>query len=510
MGNRGWAALLVLAVELAACGGSTPPTANDAETADAGIDAGDPGIGAQSGSRLKLRWHEYEDGTRVWLPVWPGTTYQPYFDAQLNENCAAATWADGNVYCTPEVLTAYDYSDPQCTIPIVSGSGSGCTPPPGYGATREPASCYDLFQGPISRVYRLSKLAVPYRRYQRSSNGTCTDMGLANTEAYGGVTEVRSTDLVRITETDSIGSGDFGVRYLQSMDGFRVPWMLHDNTRDFDCDLQSGHGEVSATCLPRMERPSPIRVLYGDQQCSQPLVQSSADCAVPDFGYLSTTTNCWNNSATYYKVGSTVAPDSVYGYDPSACELQAQSPTQVSYSTSPLSPGTVARAPQMIADHRIHVVQVTTAQVSYPDDSAVSASLYDSMLGTECQTMLASDGSLRCVPKTIAQPSVNSLFADASCLTSIDLHSVRVWDPTCDTTPPVDRFAVKWVVASFCAPGVPVYGMEVYEVGGRYTGPVYQRQGTTCAALDTTRVEFFRVGPVIPSSSFAPATLQTD
>src|SRR5689334_974050 len=57
---------------------------------DNGLDRG----AAHSGSRLKLGWYEYSDGTRQRVRDW-------YFDRERGERCTPARWSDGSRYCTP-------------------------------------------------------------------------------------------------------------------------------------------------------------------------------------------------------------------------------------------------------------------------------------------------------------------------------------------------------------------------------------------------------------------------
>ena len=73
---------------VAACGGNTASPI-DASAGDAALDAGvDPNEGARSGSRLKLTWFEFSDGTRQW---------NSFYDAERKEGCYPyPAWTDGH------------------------------------------------------------------------------------------------------------------------------------------------------------------------------------------------------------------------------------------------------------------------------------------------------------------------------------------------------------------------------------------------------------------------------
>jgi hypothetical protein len=110
----------------AACSSSAPATVDgkvvDTTTPDTGPD---PNDGAKSGSRLKITYWAFADGTRAW---------NEFYDSQRKENCyIGGPWPDGNLYCQPGG-SSIEYSDAGCTtrVGIVYHDPTCPQPAPGY------------------------------------------------------------------------------------------------------------------------------------------------------------------------------------------------------------------------------------------------------------------------------------------------------------------------------------------------------------------------------------------
>src|SRR5271170_4089359 len=87
---------------------SHAPASSDAPAgggSDAGTNAND---GAMSGTRLKLTYYSFTDGTTQWFGL---------YDSERKENCSPfdGTWPDGNTYCVPDWSGSVVYSDTKCT-----------------------------------------------------------------------------------------------------------------------------------------------------------------------------------------------------------------------------------------------------------------------------------------------------------------------------------------------------------------------------------------------------------
>src|ERR1700760_4212477 len=100
--------IAVLLAAFVACSPSMPPTASDAPGMSGGRGSSSPNDGAESGTRLKLTYYAFTDGTTQWFGL---------YDSERKENCNPfdGTWPDGNTYCVPAWSGSIVYSDSKCT-----------------------------------------------------------------------------------------------------------------------------------------------------------------------------------------------------------------------------------------------------------------------------------------------------------------------------------------------------------------------------------------------------------
>src|SRR5437870_244567 len=88
--------VVVLALIVAACGDNLQPQ-----------DALFTGL---SGSRIKLQWYLYQDGSKQIEPT-------SYYDTQLHVPCAKTLWDDGIARCTP-IADPSVWIDAECTMEL--------------------------------------------------------------------------------------------------------------------------------------------------------------------------------------------------------------------------------------------------------------------------------------------------------------------------------------------------------------------------------------------------------
>lgn len=86
-------------------------------------------IGWQSGSRLRARTFDGEDGSRE---------FREWFDSDRQESCAFGVATDGEWACLPTArlpMLSY-YSDPTCTVKLATSTSGPCASgaPPDYAA----------------------------------------------------------------------------------------------------------------------------------------------------------------------------------------------------------------------------------------------------------------------------------------------------------------------------------------------------------------------------------------
>src|SRR5690349_8500361 len=94
-----------------ACSPSTPTVVIDAARDTVSDSGPDPDDGARSGTRLKLTWFEFTDGTRQ---------FDGFYDAERKEPCfISQRWTDGNAYCTPSAASVV-YTNSTCTARVAA------------------------------------------------------------------------------------------------------------------------------------------------------------------------------------------------------------------------------------------------------------------------------------------------------------------------------------------------------------------------------------------------------
>jgi hypothetical protein len=156
---------------MAACGGNTPPSPEDAGgtgggpagggAGGGGVDAG-PTIGVQhqalSGSRLKTRVITGDDGSQV---------YAGMFDSTRGEPCAFQLAGDGVTRCLPSARpTAITYSDAACTVPVFRVTEAECAPK--YAVDSASLATCPLYW----RLHDVTAIATPPAAYSNAS-GLC-------------------------------------------------------------------------------------------------------------------------------------------------------------------------------------------------------------------------------------------------------------------------------------------------------------------------------------------------
>ncbi len=122
----------------------------------------------------------------------------------------------------------------------------------------------------------------------------------------------------------------------------------------------------------------------------------------------------------------------------------------------------------------------------------------DAASGMVCDPTPASDGKLRCIPRSIGG---NILFTDAACTSP-----VFAWGSTCAAAPSV----VVYPTAPFDVCG-PVLSAARDVVGTTTVTSAYFLSSGTCtpAGLSPTDT-FYALGPELPPGAFAEVTERTD
>jgi len=188
---------------------------------------------AVSGSRLKIEWHLYEDGTRQ-------AESSTFYDIQVHSRCSPQLWADGVIRCVPIADDAV-YVDAICENLV--GRARLLEKPThflGYdtiGAETLPARLYvaGVAVPAVSQIYEM--------RDDECVGPVFTPSDLTY---YALVDEIAGTDLVSIVDGET-GAGRLAVRYRSGDDGVSVPLGLLDR-------------DLGTTCSPTPRTGGDVRI----------------------------------------------------------------------------------------------------------------------------------------------------------------------------------------------------------------------------------------------------------
>lgn len=237
---------LLIALLVAACGDNTVPS--------------DPLFVGLSGSRIKLQWYLYQDGSKELETA-------AFYDAFQHGRCAPARWADGVTRCTPLGDTTV-FGDAECAMEVGH-----------IGTDRKPYFFrrVELVEGErlVTHVYRAgSRLDVGPTAFYELRDGTCTAIPEPTTFGYFALgNEVR--DLVEVW-SEMIEGDRLGLQTLAGYDHLSAPVGYHDLQLGFDCRPAS-IGADRAACIPT----TTVRADYfADHYCEVPAVLADDEEAV--------------------------------------------------------------------------------------------------------------------------------------------------------------------------------------------------------------------------------------
>lgn len=480
--------LVIAALVLAACSGPTVTVVDghpgDGATPDSGPD---PNDGAHSGTRLKITYWVFPDGTRQW---------NAFYDSQRKETCYLyPAWPDGNYYCTPSGASVV-YSDAGCTAKVaqVYHDPNCPQPAPTYALDWSYTACTS---GPGHLYLRGSKTTLA-QYWDKGSDGTCYGpYSVANNDFYNLGAEVVPGDLVKLTVGAASGGNRLGVRFVTSSDGLAFPWAVHDATLGDDCFTSyAGDGAASARCAPS----SAWYAGYShDSTCATTELGVPRSCAAERYAVAYPYSACPAAPDVYYTVGAAVASSPLYSPSGGQCYSATADPTYNYYSVGQqLDLATLMRAPDTITGHRMQLIHMTTSDGVRWRDYPV----YDSQKNAECTPFTLPDGSIRCIAwGGYAQ----TYYMDSACTRAIDLVEAATGPASCGA-PPISKFASKYVPPP---PGTCAYSYEVHAMGAAYTGPVYLNGGS-CTPYAPAQTTFFQLGAAVPLTDFASVTVVAD
>ena len=448
---------------------------------------------ARSGTRLKLKRFVYPDGA-----VQSAGTH----DAQLNADCTPTQWTDGKTYCTPAGMQVA-FTDSSCTQKIGMVSTPAPCDPPSTSYITEGSTCDGNV---VSHVYQKGAQVAPASVYV-PSNGACTGPYQYPTYSFYSVGPELTTDqLAALTVTTTSTGTQFDARHFVGADGYVFPAQLHDTAGGFDCSAAAAiPGSAVASCVPDQIASASA---FGDATCSASAVASTATgCPAPTYANQPPP-DCVYDPPSYYCVGEPVSSSVLYGSTQGTCSAFTPSTGTTYYSTAQsLTVGLLGRVADSTPGQRMQHIQLTSGSLSYQDTV-----LQDTTLGTECTTQRMSDGTMRCVPRTLAAAQVapTTVYTDQWCTTPVTVVQIYMGGSDC-SAPPMTSYVTKPPASGQCT------GIEIDQVGTPITGPVYSNTGGygygygSCAVIPNWQnYAYFTVGAAVPWSNLAQATVQTD
>jgi hypothetical protein len=444
--------LAVVVVVAAACGDNLPdPTA------------------ARSGSRLKLAWYEYEGGARELETSW-------YHDSVLGQRCTPALWSDGKHYCTPATDEAVYITD-TCTRSL-GRTLKRLEPAPFFASTFKLAGESLPLR---SRMFtRGAPTLPPVSVWQKGTDGCLLIEVGDNFDYFELGAELVVDDLVQLVRSEPHGNGSLAVITQTSDDGFSVPIALFDRDSASECAPIVRPNSDELWCVPAAAGTISY---FHDAECTQPELASPAGSTPELAVQFDVPTSCW----TGYAVGTEVSGTPIYESSGPLCVETAPPAGRRFFTMAAMQPLPALARVRDATTSRIRAISGTDGELRIADPL-----MYDAELDTECQH----DSKLACAPRTAAtltRASAHTFYADAQCLTAIDLAQVPMG--ACD--PPV-RFATD--------------GDNYYPLGQPYLDTIYvPSTGDTCSQYAPAAPFLgYTVGPPIDASTFAHAKLTID
>jgi len=489
-------ALLAVAVVLSgACSphNTASPDATTTSTGDGGVD---PNDGARSGTRLKLTYYAFSDGTTQWFGL---------YDSERKENCNPfdGTWPDGNTYCVPDWNGSVVYSDMGCTKPEVDEYvGSTCANTnQRYVLDQSYDACSEEYLPTHLYIVGAANNGSAY--YVKNFDGSCSTQITVDTnfeKLYAISSEVSTSELVPLQMSAPTGDAMVGVRSWTSPDGAALPTLLHDATNNVDCTPEYyGDSAATASCAPTGAFDA---FLDHDMSCKQPALDVTTTCAAPPYAYtFPSGDSCPSDLASYHPVGSKLASPTLFEPIGTSCSTETASTGVSYYSVGAAIPlAQLQRTPDTDGNHRIQLIHYGDgASLHFRDPTY----LYDSQEKAVCVPEQLADGTTRCVPTNSIGVTTGFFFSDAMCTKPIDVVDIYTGPATC-APPTLPAYVRKYLATTGCTANFELHQLTTQ------VSTLYYESGTTCTKYLPSEEVLYGVGPAISTSDFVTAAITID
>jgi hypothetical protein len=421
---------------------------------------------AISGSRLRLVFHQFDDGTRQLE-----TEY--LHDVKRDEDCYPTFWSDGAPRCTPPTEPAV-FLDSQCSM-LLGKAPRGTTPTYFH---RE----FVLHRQPmVSRLYTTGdRVEAPLLVWQLLDNACIGPIDAdPNADYFTLGSELTSEDFARMSILPAGATSRLGYSQYTSDDGLQLPITdgMIDTLLDVGCSPFSLDGATSATCVPDI----PVADYFRDGACTEPVLAIRSSDRMPPYVQHADANGC----PAYARVGDAIALPSPYRRTAAGCVAAIASNDERFFAIGePVAFAELARH-RRDEGRRIERIELVDGERIFEDTH-----LYDTTLGIECALVATADGE-RCLPRSSSlAPEREPMYRDELC--SDELSLVLVPATRCTLPSHLVDDGVRPLL--------------------RYTGAIYHLStGDRCLPYTVPgSAQSYELGPALALSTFAAATAMAD
>ncbi|MGE0549145.1 MAG: hypothetical protein AB7O24_18665 [Kofleriaceae bacterium] len=325
-----------------------------------------------SGSRLKLEWYLFEDGTRH-------VARQSFYDTEMHARCAPRPYADGAVRCVPPADAAV-FIDPACTRAVGRAVDPAIVEPTHFVG-------YDRIGGEVlpARVFEagdLREAPEPITEYYELRDGTCDGpFGIFDDATYYDLGAIYQPVAIHETEVDG---PQIASRLQVADDGMRLPVELRDRSRDAPCSPEpAGNGGV--VCAPIAPAAA---TLFGDASCTVPIAVVDESAPTPTVATRPDPSGC----AVYHAVGAPYT-GSLYEARGADCRPVVVSGRRAFELDAALDLPVLERSVEQASERRLQRITLGDGDLNLVEDR-----LYDSAIRADCRLEVI-DHTVRCLPQ---------------------------------------------------------------------------------------------------------------
>ncbi len=408
-----------------------------------------------SGSRLKLEWYFYGDGSREPNP-------DAFYDTLIHGRCTPRPWSDGEQRCAPAGDEAV-YTNADCTELV--GRADQISKPSfflGYDqldGERLPARLY--YAGPVT--------TAPASIYERV-DGACVGPRFTPSDAmyFELDGETQASGVVALHDTEVIADDRLDLLLRSTDDGLYLPLGLRDRTLDLACravDRPSG-----AVCEPTSVAGA---YYFADASCMTPAVGVLFTQQMPPPIVSSPDAD---GCTSYHAVGDGIPV--LYTRNGATCQVAGAQLRGYALG-APIALAPVERTALVDRAHRLQQIVIGVGTERLLDDR-----MYDTATRLDCRREMFED-AVRCVPAATIQAT--TLYA-----------------PGCTLPVPVAELPGRsctpiGFATTYSDEGV----LELRAIGGQPATPLYSLSTGVCAPYVPPAGRIVHsLGPPIPIDSF--------